>query len=40
MAGWLNQSYTWNPQNPPNGFNGPVTWTDRSNSYELNQAYN
>ena len=39
IAGWLAQSYTWNPQNPANGFNGPVTWTDRSNSYELNQAY-
>jgi hypothetical protein len=39
IAGWINQSYTWNPQNPGNGFNGPVTWTDRSNSYELNQAY-
>ena len=39
MGGWLNQSYTWNPQHPQNGFNGPVTWTDRSNSYELNQLY-
>ncbi|HTU24814.1 MAG TPA: outer membrane beta-barrel protein [Pirellulales bacterium] len=39
MGGWLDQSYTWNPQNPSNGFNGPVTWTDRSNSYELNQLY-
>ncbi len=39
MGGWLNQSYTWNPQNPANHFNGPVTWTDRSNSYELNQLY-
>ena len=39
MGGWLNQSYTWNPQHPSNGFNGPVTWTDRSNSYELNQLY-
>ncbi|HEX4143360.1 MAG TPA: outer membrane beta-barrel protein [Pirellulales bacterium] len=39
MGGWLDQSYTWNPQNPANHFNGPVTWTDRSNSYELNQLY-
>ena len=39
IAGWVDQSFTWNPQNPANGFNGPVTWTDRSNSYELNQAY-
>ncbi len=39
IAGWVDQSFTWNPQNPANGFNGPVTWTDRSNSYEFNQAY-
>jgi len=39
IAGWINQSYTWNPQNPTDRFNGPVTWTDRSNEYQLNQAY-
>ncbi len=39
IAGWINQSFTWNPQNPSNGFNGPVTWTDRANEYQLNQAY-
>lgn len=39
VAGWIAQSYTWNPQNPTDGFNGPVTWTDRANSYELNEVY-
>ncbi len=39
IAGWLAQSYTWNTSNPSDRFNGPVTWTDRSNDYELNQLY-
>ncbi len=39
VAGWLAQSYTWNTDSPPDRFNGPVTWTDRSNDYELNQLY-
>ena len=33
------QSYTWNTSNPADRFNGPVTWTDRSNDYQLNQLY-
>jgi hypothetical protein len=39
IAGWLAQSYTWNTANPADRFNGPVTWTDRSRDYELNQLY-
>ncbi len=39
VAGWLAQSYTWNTSNPADRFNGPVTWTDRANDYELNQLY-
>ncbi|MBX7072443.1 MAG: porin [Pirellulales bacterium] len=40
IAGWVAQSpFTWNPQNPDNRFNGIVTWTDRSNEYQLNQLY-
>jgi putative OmpL-like beta-barrel porin-2 len=39
VGGWLAQSYTWNTSNPADKFNGPVTWTDRSNEYQLNQAY-
>jgi len=39
IAGWIAQSYTYNGANPADRFNGPVTWTDRSNEYQLNQAY-
>lgn len=38
-GGWIIQTYTWNPSNPNNGFNGPVTWTDRSNQYQLSEAW-
>ena len=37
--GWLAQSYTANPASPHDKYNGPVTWTDRSNEYELNQFW-
>jgi hypothetical protein len=39
LSGNLAQSYTANWNNPSNRFNGPVTWTDRSNDYELNQFW-
>ena len=39
IAGNLAQSYTANFNNPNNRYNGPVTWTDRSNEYELNQFW-
>ena len=49
IGGWTTQSFTWNPYNPSNGpnfqgrnatrFNGPVTWTDQANQYQLNQQY-
>jgi hypothetical protein len=39
IGGWLTNSYTWNPSNPANRFNGPVTFTDRSNEFQMNQAY-
>src|SRR5262249_49628606 len=39
VAGWFAQSFTWNTTNPSDRFNGPVTWTDRSNDYQVNQAY-
>jgi hypothetical protein len=38
-GGWLAQSFTWNPSNPASRYNGPVTWTDRSNEYQLNELY-
>jgi hypothetical protein len=39
IGGWAAQSYTWNTSSPSDRFNGPVTWTDRSNEYQLNQLY-
>jgi Putative beta-barrel porin-2, OmpL-like. bbp2 len=39
VDGWFVQSFTWNTTNPADRFNGPVTWTDRSNDYQVNQAY-
>ncbi|MCR4415687.1 MAG: porin, partial [Thermoguttaceae bacterium] len=39
VRGWLDQSFTWNPDSPRNRFNGPVTFFDRSNDYMLNQLY-
>lgn len=39
ISGWVAQSYTWNPDEPASNFNGPVTFTDRANEYQLNQVY-
>jgi opacity protein-like surface antigen len=39
IRGWLDQGFTWNPDNPVSRFNGPVGYNDRSNEYQLNQLY-
>lgn len=39
VRGWIDQGFTWNPDNPANRFNGPVAYNDRSNEYMLNQLY-
>ena len=39
IGGNLDQSFTANTTSPRDRFNGPVTWTDRSNDYQLNQAW-
>jgi hypothetical protein len=36
---WLAQGFTWNPEDPANNFNLPVTFNDRANEYEMNQLY-
>ncbi len=38
-GGWLAQSYVWNPYNPVDKYNGPLTWTDRANEYQMNELY-
>lgn len=40
FGGWLTSSFTYNPQLPQNRFNGPVTFTDRANEFQMNQFYN
>jgi hypothetical protein len=39
IGGWTTQSFTWNTSNPADRFNGPVTWLDQANQYQLNQQY-
>lgn len=39
LGGNLAQSFAWNFQNPKDRYNGPVTWTDQSNQYQLNQFW-
>lgn len=36
---WLAQGFTWNPDDPRNNFNLPVTFNDRANEYQMNQLY-
>jgi hypothetical protein len=38
-GGYLAQSYVWNPYQPVDNFNGPLTWTDRANEYQMNELY-
>jgi putative OmpL-like beta-barrel porin-2 len=39
IGGWIATSYVWNPQSPADRFNGPVTWTDRANEVNVNEAW-
>jgi len=39
ITGFIDQGFTWNPDNPPDRFNGPVTFNDRANEYQMNQAW-
>ncbi len=37
--GWLAQGFVWNPYNPADRFNGPMTWNDRANEYQMNELF-
>ena len=37
VGGWVNAGITYNANDPNNGFNGPVTFGDRANEFQLNQ---
>jgi len=39
IGGYFAASYVINPYNPTDRFNGPMTWTDRANEFQLNEAY-
>src|SRR5262245_56097990 len=38
-AGWLAQGFVWNPYSPDDRFNGPMTWNDRANEYQMNELF-
>lgn len=37
VGGWANAGITYNATNSRNGFNGPVTFSDRDSEFQLNQ---
>jgi hypothetical protein len=37
IGGWINAGVTYNAANPDNNFNGPVTFGDRADEFQLNQ---
>ncbi|MCR4411920.1 MAG: porin [Thermoguttaceae bacterium] len=39
MGGWIQQGITFNPDNPTDGFNGPICTNDLAGQYQLNQAW-
>ena len=39
VTGWLDQGFTYNTRKPRNSQNGPLKFNDRSEEYQLNQAY-
>jgi Putative beta-barrel porin-2, OmpL-like. bbp2 len=38
-TGWLDQNFNWNFYSPRDRFNGPVTWTDRSNDWQMQELW-
>lgn len=39
FTGYIDAGGTWNPQNPADRFNGPVTWLDRANDVQLTEIW-
>jgi hypothetical protein len=39
VGGWAQAGITYNAGNPDNNFNGPITFSDRSGEFQLNQLY-
>jgi hypothetical protein len=38
LSGWIAQGYVWNAYRG-NNFNGPVTWMDRANEWDVQEVY-
>lgn len=38
VRGWLSQGFTWNPTSS-SSYNGPVSFNDRADEYQMNQLY-
>ena len=39
VDGWIDQGFTYNARRPSDGFNGPNTFNDQANKYQMNQLY-
>jgi len=39
VGGWIDMGYTANADDPANRFNGPVTFNDRSDEFQMNQLW-
>lgn len=39
VDGWISQGYTFNKEDPPSGFNTPLTFNDRDEEWMVNQVY-
>ena len=39
IDGWVTLGFTRNPDNPSSHFNGPLTFNDRTNEFQMNQLY-
>lgn len=39
VGGWVSGGVAGNPDDPRDGFNGPITFGDRSNEFNMNQLY-
>ncbi|HEV3339091.1 MAG TPA: outer membrane beta-barrel protein, partial [Pirellulales bacterium] len=39
LSGWLAQGYVWNAYGRKDNFNGPVTWMDRANEWQMQELY-
>lgn len=39
LRGWASGGFTFNPDSPKGNFNGPLSFNDRANQFQMNQLY-